>query len=73
MLGVVSRDRTRSKAMEFLHEMGYNYTKAKFHLLFPYYLTFNRIRCHQPLTLTDNEMDRRISEHLEGLKSTKEK
>lgn len=71
--GVVSRDRTRSRAMELLHDMGYNYTKAKFYLIFPYYLTYNRFRAHQPLALTDAEMARRITEHLEGLKSTKEK
>jgi hypothetical protein len=53
--------------------MDYNYTRAKFYLLFPYYLTFNRFRPHQPLALTDSEMARRIADHLEGLKSTKEK
>ena len=73
ILGVVSRDRTRSRAMELLHNMGYNYTKAKFYLIFPYYITYNRFRAHQPLALTDTEMARRITEHLEGLKSTKEK
>jgi hypothetical protein len=59
--------------MELLHEMNYNYTKTKFYLIFPYYLTYNRFKCHQPLALSDNEMAWRISEHLEGLKSTKEK
>ena len=59
--------------MEFLHEMNYSYTKAKFYLLFPYYLTYNRFRPHQPLTFSDQEMAQRIADHLEGLKSTKEK
>ena len=72
-LGSVSRDRARTKAMEFLHEMGYNYVKAKFYILFPYYLKYNSFHCHQPLALSDDEMARRIAEHLESLKSTKEK
>lgn len=50
--------------MEFLHEMKYNYTRAKFYILFPYYLAYNQYRCNNPLNLNDNEMQRRISEHL---------
>lgn len=72
-IGSASRDRARTKAMNFLHQMGYNYIRAKFYILFPYYLTYNRFKCHQPLALTDSEMARRIGDHLEGLKSTKEK
>jgi len=53
--------------------MGYNYVKAKFYILFPYYLKYNKFHCHQPLNLTDDEMASRIAEHLESLKSTKEK
>lgn len=53
-LGFPSRDRTRTRAMEFLHEMDYNYTKTKFYLLFPYYLAYNRVRLHQPLQLTNS-------------------
>jgi hypothetical protein len=59
--------------MELLHSNGYNYTQAKFFLIFPYYLTYNRFRPHAPLALTESEMARRISCHLEGLRSTKEK
>lgn len=59
--GSVSRDRARTNAMNFLHEMGYNYVKAKFYIMFPYYLTYNKFKCHQPLNLSDNEMARRIA------------
>ena len=59
--------------MEFLHEMGYNYIRAKFYLLFPYYLVYNRFRSHQPLALSDQDMAQRIADHLDGLKTTKEK
>jgi hypothetical protein len=59
--------------MEFLHQMDYNYTKAKFFILFPYYLTYNNFKCHQPLRLSDQEMQKKIQDHIDSLKSTKEK
>lgn len=73
ILGTVSKERTRAQAMDFLHKMNYNYTKAKFYILFPYYLTYNAYRCHDPLSITLEDMEKKIKDHLEGLKNTKEK
>jgi hypothetical protein len=41
--------------------------------MFPYYLTYNKYRSYRPLVLSDTEMGHKIAEHLESLKSTKEK
>lgn len=73
ILGTVSRERTRAKAMDFLHKMDYNYVRAKFYILFPYYLTYNIYRCHDPLSISIQDMEKKIKDHLEGLKNTKEK
>lgn len=59
--------------MNFLHTMNYNYTKAKFYILFPYYLAYNSYRCHDPLTISMEDMRKKINDHMEGLKNTKEK
>ena len=72
-LGYVSGERTRAQAMDFLHKMDYNYVKAKFYILFPYYLTYNAYRCHDPLNISPEDMEKKIHDHLEGLKNTKEK
>jgi len=71
ILGTVSRERTRARAIDFLHQMDYNYTKAKFYILFPYYLTYNAYRCHDPLSISLEDMQKKIKDHLEGLKNTK--
>lgn len=57
--------------MDFLHKMNYNYVKAKFYILFPYYLTYNTYRCHDPLNISIDGMEKKIKDHLEGLKNTK--
>lgn len=72
-LGTVSKERTRAMAMDFLHKMDYNYVKAKFYILFPYYLTYNKYRCHDPLSISLEDMEKKIKDHLDGLKNTKEK
>lgn len=71
ILGTVSRERTRAKAMDFLHKMDYNYVKAKFYILFPYYLTYNTYRCHDPLDISLEDMQKKIKDHLDSLKNTK--
>lgn len=53
--------------------MEYNYVRAKFYIIFPYYLTFNAFKPHSPLAVKEEDMRKLISEHLDGLKSTKEK
>lgn len=53
--------------------MDYNYTKAKFYILFPYYLKYNSYRCNDPLKISDDEMAKKINDHIEGLMNTKEK
>lgn len=43
---LASKERTRSMALRLLHESDYNYTKAKFFILFPYYKTYNVLKSH---------------------------
>ena len=63
----------KAKAMEFLHQMDYNYTRAKFYIFFPYYLRYNNYRSHMPLSISDEEMEKKIHDHIDSLKNTKEK
>ena len=44
--------------------MDYNYTKAKFYILFPYYLKYNNFRCNDPLRISNDEMDKKINDHI---------
>lgn len=53
IVGSVSKERIKGKALDFLHKMEYNYTKAKFYILFPCYLKYNKYRCHQPLQISN--------------------
>ena len=59
--------------MDLLHEMNYNYIKAKFFIIFPIYKIYNSYRLHDPLRLSDEEMEKTIKDHLDGLKNSKEK
>lgn len=71
ILGIASKDRMRARAMKFLHKMDYNYIKAKFYILFPYYLKYNSFRCHDPLNISIEDMKKKINDHIEGLRNTK--
>ena len=71
IVAFVSRERIRTKAMDFLHKMEYNYTQAKFYILFPYYLKYNSYRSHDPLRISNEEMEKKINDHLQGLQNTK--
>ena len=51
--------------------MGYNTIKAKFYILFPTYLAYNSYRLHDPLCISDEEMEKKTRDHLESLKNTK--
>lgn len=73
ILGNVSKERTLAQAMKLLHRMDYNYIKAKFYILFPYYLAYNSYRCHDPLRISLEDMKKKINDHMEGLRNTKEK
>lgn len=53
--------------------MDYNVIRAKFYTLFPTYITYNSYRLHDPLNISDEEMERKTKDYLEGLKNTKEK
>jgi len=53
--------------------MDYNYIKAKFYIIFPYYLYYNSYRCHEPLRISDEEMKKKINDHVDSLKNTKER
>ncbi len=59
-------------SLQLLHECEYNYTTAKFYILFPYYKKYNAFKCHEPLVLSNQEMEHKINTHLDSLKSSKE-
>ncbi len=63
----------RAKAMQFLHDMDYNYTRAKFYIFFPYYIKYNKYRSHMPLQISDEEMEKKIKDHIDGMRNTKER
>jgi hypothetical protein len=73
IVGQGSRDRMHSQAMNMLHEVNYNYIKAKFFVVFPYYLHYNRYKSSSQINISDAEMDNKINEHLENLRSCKTK
>lgn len=62
-----------SQALNLLHEMNYNFTKARFFVMFPYYLSYNRYRTNNPISISDEEMESKITEHLESLRNCKSK
>jgi hypothetical protein len=49
------------KAIEFLHQMGYSLTKAKFYLLFPTLLKWNLYSADSPLEISEKEMEEKIN------------
>lgn len=53
--------------------MNYNCTKARFFVIFPYYLYYNRYRSYSQINISDAEMESKINEHLESLRSSKTK
>lgn len=59
--------------MNLLHDMDYNFTKARFFVVFPYYLPYNRFRTCSQIVISDDEMELRIKEHLESLQNCKSK
>jgi hypothetical protein len=62
-----------SLALNLLHDMNYNFIKARFFVVFPYYLHYNRYRSNNPISISDAEMENKITEHLESLRNCKSK
>ncbi len=44
--------------------MEYNYTRAKFYILFPYYLSYNSFKGHDQLKVSDEDMEKKIKDHV---------
>jgi hypothetical protein len=61
----------RCRAADLLHKAEYNISKAKFMLVFPYYMAYNMFRSDRPLRLTDAEMEDKIKQHTDSLKDSR--
>jgi hypothetical protein len=72
--GLISNTETldlEERALNFLHKMDYSVTKAKFYLIFPLFLSFNKYRPHHKIELTEEEMNEKIEQYLNKIKESK--
>lgn len=64
-------NKMEEKALEFLHDMGYSFTKAKFYLLFPTLLKWNEYSAESQLEISEKEMEEKIAFFITQMQETK--
>lgn len=51
--GTTSREKIYPKALELLHKCDYNLTRAKFSIMFPYFIAYNRLKPETAVQLSE--------------------
>ncbi len=64
-------NRMEEKSLEFLHNMNYSFTRAKFYLLFPTLLKWNEYSSDTPLEISEKEMEEKIAFFITQMQETK--
>ena len=59
--------------MSLLHKSGYDVTRAKFSMMFPYYVSYNRLRPETAINLCQEEMETHMRKYRERVRRTREK
>ena len=63
--------RMEEKALQFLNDMNYSFTKAKFYLLFPTLLKWNEYSSDNALEISEKEMEEKINFFITQMQETK--
>jgi hypothetical protein len=62
-LGALTKEKIIPKALELLHKCNYHLIIAKFSIMFPYYIPYNRLKPEAAVRLSEEEMENKMKRH----------